>query len=997
MKAKIQQRPARQELERRHILECHEGHIDPSLADKYRMLEKAILVDQLNSKISHRPGPLELIEKNILHANEPIERIVKEGLVPFKVSNEDPLLSFEDDSSSEGDLFQHQLPQQVQSEVNFNKDANMAPKPKEICSNSQEKQRFESLPTSSTGLINISLVPTSNMLTSTASAPISVATFQIHSSGEKSEVSTINIPPAPPCPPKLITYHVKPVLQTQLKLNTQTYLPVQITEAPLTNLNLIPALVPTCQPQSAVNQHVSSFIQNNKNFSAPGKEKNRKKCKNIKAVSKARAIKFHEYKGPPNKSNSSSSLSSSASLAASKKLGETNYELIMQQQCLLEYLEGIYKNPHAQALAIKSENEFQKDITKPIKIERISESSQEKLKTFNKPHVTIFPSKPSAQSSPSSVVDTKDSVVTDVAKLSKMKVSELKAYLKRVNLPVSGPKPLLIERLKPYLPLKPLEDCYEDTSSNMMSEGNDIYNASLPSVSSTESDMDNNMDAQSYQCHSQASSIKDEDIVAEQQRKIEELQRKLQQSQQELEQMKQHKVVDVPSHQQNIIFDPIEYKMANQISTIFVVDVASPVNTGEECTKKDLSSPTKIKTEILLNAASPTSAQHVTRKLSIDHSMLNGNKDSSVPFSLCHQINKEAASISTPQTNTVVPMSQDITDVLEILLKNGEWPEMPEDVKSLDTSNFIQNSNDNSLSFSNENMLTAKHFIGDVLSAQNTFMSPMNEDPISPAINEESIDKILGNRHISVSGTFDVKSIYVIADTVTPTTNNHLLDRRFSNTFSQENNIEFPMDIEDDSLANTDFNRDVFESQEFLSKPHNMHYEDHFNPLKIENCDNKYNGYQKSVSNSQDEGIIKSANIKSQKNGLIGNFDHNMLFAPIGQHETTNTPKRDDNYTLKNNNINNNYEFFTIPQDGKFVKDDSKSMSSNFDMFGTGIIDTAMDFESIIPYNDLQSHDSLFQISGFDNALSRGNFSDGLFNDDTGMTCEADNLNLLCN
>lgn len=34
LKAKIQQRPARQELERRHILESHEGHIDPSLADK---------------------------------------------------------------------------------------------------------------------------------------------------------------------------------------------------------------------------------------------------------------------------------------------------------------------------------------------------------------------------------------------------------------------------------------------------------------------------------------------------------------------------------------------------------------------------------------------------------------------------------------------------------------------------------------------------------------------------------------------------------------------------------------------------------------------------------------------------------------------------------------------------------------------------------------------------------------------------------------------------
>ena len=76
LKAKIQQRPGREELVRQHILE-DVGHVDPSLAERQRMLKKARLADQLNDQLSHRPGPLELIQKNILHTEEPIERAVK--------------------------------------------------------------------------------------------------------------------------------------------------------------------------------------------------------------------------------------------------------------------------------------------------------------------------------------------------------------------------------------------------------------------------------------------------------------------------------------------------------------------------------------------------------------------------------------------------------------------------------------------------------------------------------------------------------------------------------------------------------------------------------------------------------------------------------------------------------------------------------------------------------------------------------------------------------
>ena len=243
------------------------------------MLEKAILVDQLNSKISHRPGPLELIEKNILHTNEPIEKIVKEGLLPFKVGSKDEVtdknfLSFEDDSqSSEGDLFQSNLtpirpPIVVKQEIDVKRQNELECKPV-----------FDTLPSTSTGnIINISLVPsTSNILTST-SAPITVGTFKIiNTSGDKSEIATsINIPKPPP-PPKLelissLTYHMKPVKGL---INTQNFLPI-LAEAPNILSTTPSQILPVQQTQIAVNQHVSSFIQNNQNqkYSAPGKDKN---------------------------------------------------------------------------------------------------------------------------------------------------------------------------------------------------------------------------------------------------------------------------------------------------------------------------------------------------------------------------------------------------------------------------------------------------------------------------------------------------------------------------------------------------------------------------------------------------------------------------------------------------------------------------------------------------------------------------------------------------
>jgi MKL/myocardin-like protein len=673
LKAKIQQRPNREELERRHILEHHESHIDPSLADKRKMLEKAILVDQLNSKISHRPGPLELIEKNILHANEPIERIVKEGLL---VGNNGNFLSFEDDSqSSESDQFQQQQ-QQARTSTSILTTNEVPTLISEIKEEIREFEHEQPQTFGTTPTQGIILVPANTTFT-TSSIPL--ATIKIQNiCSDKIEPPALNIPKPPP-PPKLITYHVKPVIQTQVKgiINShQNLFPIQIETSQNT---ILPTTSINATTQAKVVQSISS---NNQKFSAPGKEKNRKKSKN-KIIAK-RAIKFHEYKGPSNKNNSTSS-SNSISLdgsGANKKIAESNYELIMQQQCLLEYLEGIYKNPNS--MQMKFENDSIKHTSKPIKVDNFDEKDDKFTKISNKPHVTIFPSKPSTQTSIVTnhlEVSKESATVSDISKLSKMKVSELKAYLKRFNLPVSGPKPLLIERLKPYLPLKHLDDDDASVSSNVVSESNDVYCTTLNSVSSNDSEMDN-MEAQFNQV---SSSSKEEDIVAEQQRKIEELQQKLQQSQMELEKMKQFKS------------DPMSQSSSSNSVPSLLNSSDAQADDDDTSEQQHLLQQHTTNDSINLQEIEQQNVQKINQK-SLDEIVLA--KESN-----------EVTSLLTP-----LPLSQDLTEIFEILLKNEGWTGM-HDVK--ESEEFVEGNN-------SENP-TQNHY-------ENSQM-----------MQDESIDKILGN------------------------------------------------------------------------------------------------------------------------------------------------------------------------------------------------------------------------------------------------------------
>lgn len=105
LKHKIQHRPDRQSLIEQHILE--DTTVSPSLQDKQRQLKRARLTDGLNDRLSHRPGPLELVKGNILIAEEGLAQAIKEGALQFKATSEGepvkhppPLFHLEDPESS---------------------------------------------------------------------------------------------------------------------------------------------------------------------------------------------------------------------------------------------------------------------------------------------------------------------------------------------------------------------------------------------------------------------------------------------------------------------------------------------------------------------------------------------------------------------------------------------------------------------------------------------------------------------------------------------------------------------------------------------------------------------------------------------------------------------------------------------------------------------------------------------------------------------------------
>nr|SVE78175.1 EOG090X04KW [Daphnia lumholtzi] len=398
LKHKIQHRPDRTELIRQHILEADTGKVDPSLAERQRMLKRARLADSLNDQLSHRPGPLELIQKNILHTDENVERAVKEGQISFRATCEGSAIRPShpiryvtpegDDSSSEGAL-----------------------------SPSQDGSLDGCL--SNGGMTGVS---GSSMTAGVSSSPVTVASSPGSLSSVASPATSLVVAPSPPPPPPM------PTPQPQKKVEQCAPVPPPPPPPPL-------PVVPSSSSSLPVVVKTAVDISKNRN-----RKKSKQKC-----PPKPRTIKFHEYKGPPNAQKVQPAVPSDV---------ESSYELLLQQQQLfLQWqLEWQHKYPQ---------------IILPAKAPCSSPSAHNAAATIEDAAAHLSASLPLSTSStttaPSPAPSTQSESITSVmsatptsttritVRLEEMKVSDLKAELKKRNLPVSGSKPQLIDRLRPFV------------------------------------------------------------------------------------------------------------------------------------------------------------------------------------------------------------------------------------------------------------------------------------------------------------------------------------------------------------------------------------------------------------------------------------------------------------------------------------------------------------------------------------------------------------------
>ena len=79
LRQKLKQRPDRQSLVQHHILEDTKPNVDPSLQEKQRLLKRARLQDSLTDQLANRPGPLELVQGNILQAEPELKDAIQGG------------------------------------------------------------------------------------------------------------------------------------------------------------------------------------------------------------------------------------------------------------------------------------------------------------------------------------------------------------------------------------------------------------------------------------------------------------------------------------------------------------------------------------------------------------------------------------------------------------------------------------------------------------------------------------------------------------------------------------------------------------------------------------------------------------------------------------------------------------------------------------------------------------------------------------------------------
>ncbi|XP_017779036.1 PREDICTED: MKL/myocardin-like protein 1 isoform X2 [Nicrophorus vespilloides] len=609
LKNKIQQRPSRYELESRHILEA-DPNVDPSLAEKQRMLKKARLADQLNDQLSHRPGPLELIQKNILHTEETIEHAVKSGHIPYR-------------ATCEGQL---NRPQHPLSYINPEDDSQSS-EDNNVSASPPASNSLDVLETAakSAGIV-VSLLPTT-VTEGTATALVVTRTTPVVKDNSEIFADLCRSVAAP-------LLHSQQSSPASLVSSTSTLSPLSSIASPVPSIVSQPP-TPAAPPLPLTPRPIQSPVRSD----APGKDKNRKKSKS-KAIPKTRTIKFHEYKGPP---------SAQKNTPNNALPGESSYDLLLQQQTLLLQFQLQLQHKYPQIILPASQKSPN------------SESSCQPISNNN--------SNSSASPSPAPSMDSVTSVNPTrlVGRLEDMKVSDLKAELKRRNLPVSGSKPHLIERLKSNLN----NNTNQDTSSMVPSSADESsQHTDICGGSPIKTETDIKSEPMEI-CNPLSPTIMhndvktQEEIVREQKRQIEELQRELTLSQLKL----QAATMVEPKAQSFALKKHIQARMQQQPMVIQMQHFQALHNEEQQKLQQQqhVAFQNQKNNQLLLN--------HNTAALVLNHlNRVKGNRN----YFIANEVQEEKPppiyeeAIKKEVKSNI--KSQSVDDVLEILIKNGELP-----------------------------------------------------------------------------------------------------------------------------------------------------------------------------------------------------------------------------------------------------------------------------------------------------------------------------------
>ena len=113
----IQSRPNREYLVGQNILHG-DGHVDFRIAARQKELKKCRLAENLNQHLITRPGPLDLVDRNILQAPQQLHLALRAGLLPVTCSsnkNEEETSKEGIDDQGTGQYYHQSMPHPIQS------------------------------------------------------------------------------------------------------------------------------------------------------------------------------------------------------------------------------------------------------------------------------------------------------------------------------------------------------------------------------------------------------------------------------------------------------------------------------------------------------------------------------------------------------------------------------------------------------------------------------------------------------------------------------------------------------------------------------------------------------------------------------------------------------------------------------------------------------------------------------------------------------------------